>query len=140
MEEIDELSNKAVYQGEKLFDTGNEQQKFEIPSVRVGGKNFLPLHNVKIESQEDLTNALAIVESAIAKVSNEISQCITSIDEISSSAIMPSEINYIDASVARELMKSLKNEIYTPSIYLPSSPLMVLRNSENDGAYMCKTE
>lgn len=131
VDEIDVLSDKAVYQGEKLFDTGADLQKFEIPSVRVGGKNFLPLHNVEIATREDLTNALAVVESAIAKVSNEIAQCITTIDELSSNAITPSEINYIDASVARELMKSLKSEIYTKGLEAIKAQNAVETNNTN---------
>lgn len=129
--EIDFLSDKAVYQGEKLFDMGADHQKFEIPSVRVGGKNFLPLHNVEIGTREDLNNALAVVEGAISKVSNEIAQCITTIDELSSKAITPNEINYIDASVARELMKSLKSEIYTKGLEAIKAQSAVETNNTN---------
>lgn len=113
-EELKEVSDKTTYQGVMLFEGDDGNESFQIPSVRLGGKNFLPLQDLKIDSKEDLTNAMATIESAITKITNEIATCKSKIDEKTSELTSGSSgFSYVDASVARELMQSLKSEIYT---------------------------
>lgn len=112
--QIEEISNKTMYQNVPLFEGNDDDgESFQIPSVRLGGKNYLPLHDLKIETREDLTNAMATIESAITKINNEIATCKTEIESKTEQMTKTEGLSYVDASVAREIMESLKSEIYT---------------------------
>ncbi|MCQ2749292.1 MAG: hypothetical protein MJ246_04815 [Clostridia bacterium] len=112
LSEIDRLSDNTTFAGEKLFE-GGKGDTFQIPSVNLGGKSYLPLRDVDISTQEGLTNALATIQSAITKLSNEISICSSDINSMTDEMTSRDDFNYMDAAVIRETMKSLKNEIYT---------------------------
>ncbi|MCQ2978576.1 MAG: hypothetical protein MJ245_02135 [Clostridia bacterium] len=109
---INEISDNTKYQNEPLFE-GYDGESFQIPSVRLGGKSYLPLQNLDIDTTEDLNNALATIDSAITKLNNEIATCKSEIENKANEVQNVDGLSYVDASVARELMKSLKSEIYT---------------------------
>lgn len=109
---IDELSDKTTYGGERLFEGNDNSENFQIPSVRLGGKNYLPLNDLKVETQEDLNNALSTIERAITKIDSEIANCGKIIDEKTHQVTETGEFSYVDANYARSLMMSLKSEIY----------------------------
>lgn len=110
--EIDAISDKTTYSGEKLFEGNENAENFQIPSVRLGGKNYLPLNDLSIETQEDLNNALSTIQKAITKIDSEISSCGKVIDEKTHQMTESGDFTYVDANYARELMRSLKSEIY----------------------------
>lgn len=128
LSEIDRLSDNTTFAGEKLFE-GGKGESFQIPSVNLGGKSYLPLRDVDISTQEGLTNAIAQIQSAITKISNEISICSSDINTMTDEMTSRDDFSYMDASVIRETMQALKSEIYakgTEAIKAQTDPSTIL--------------
>lgn len=124
--EIDEISSNTTFENVKLFEEGAvyEKGKFRVPSVNVGGKSYLAVQKIDLSTVEGLNNALAIVQNAITKISNEIALCNSSKDYLISSVkdVTSTSTNSIaDANVAKDKLNSLKQQMYVEAVELIES-------------------
>ena len=114
--EIIQISDNCTYNGQNLFQGNEEYEKFKVPSVRLGGKMYLTSGDFNISNMQDLSGVISKIDSAIMKIDNEIGMCITKINENYENLESSEDFCYADASMIKNLMQSLKNEIYVKGV------------------------
>ena len=124
--QIDEISSSTTFDNVKLFEEGNEYEngKFRVPSINIGGKSYLSVQKIDLSTVEGLNNALAIVQNAISKISNEMAMCSSSkeflIDSVKNVTNV-SASSIADANVAKDRLNSLKQQMYVEAVELIKS-------------------